>query len=91
MSGGGNKVYIPQYTGTMVLTYTNPKLTGGYAEFTSSGTLTWAGEIPRQTDLFCVGGGGAGAWAAEHTAFAVAAAVAVVTPRPCLLQSCRQA
>lgn len=58
-SGGAGKVYTPQYTGTMNLVYTNAKQTGGYAEFTSSGTLTWLGDPPEEADLFCVGGGGA--------------------------------
>lgn len=42
------------------MVWTNEKQTGGYAEFTTSGTLTWLPEPPPEVDLFCVGGGGAG-------------------------------
>lgn len=60
-SVGGPKVYTPVYTGNMNLVYTNAKQTGGYIEFTSSGTLTWAENTPpKKSDLFCVGGGGGG-------------------------------
>lgn len=51
----------PQYTGTMNAIYTSTAMTGGYAEFTTSGTLTWEGEMPETVDIFCVGGGGGGA------------------------------
>lgn len=45
----------------MSIVWTNEKQTGGYAEFTSSGTLTWAENTPPpEADLFCVGGGGSG-------------------------------
>ena len=57
---GSGKVFTPLYTGAMNLVYTNSDQTGGYAEFTSSGTLTWLTDPPDETDLFCVGGGGAG-------------------------------
>ena len=57
-SGGGGRVYTPVYTGNMSIVWTNEKQTGGYAEFTSSGTLTWIPEPPPEVDLFCVGGGG---------------------------------
>lgn len=58
---GSGKVFTPLYTGAMNLVYTNAKQTGGYAEFTSSGTLTWmVNGPPKGVDVFCVGGGGGG-------------------------------
>lgn len=62
-SGGKTPVY-PQYTGTMNVVYLNDDATAGYAEFTSSGTLSWVNDqLPKgvKFDLFCVGGGAGGA------------------------------
>lgn len=60
-SGGKTPVY-PQYTGTMNFVNLSGDGTSGFAEFTSSGVLTWAeGSAPRtKFDLFCVGGGASG-------------------------------
>lgn len=51
---------LPLYTGTMNVVYLTDDGMSGYAEFTSSGTLTWQNDfVPEgiKFDLFCVGGG----------------------------------
>lgn len=56
--GGGKRLYIPRYSGTMNVVYTEDGA-GGYAEFTTSGQLSWEFNAPpKRVDLFCVGGGG---------------------------------
>lgn len=61
VGAGGNKVPItPIYTGVMnCVVFDDGK--SGYAEFLTSGELSWAGGIvPETVDMFAVGGGGGG-------------------------------
>jgi hypothetical protein len=59
-SGGGKKLFAPQFTGKSKLVLLNGGK-AGYMEFYTSGTLTWLDDkVPPSVDMFCVGGGGGG-------------------------------
>lgn len=60
---GGSPSYIPQFSGQGKLMLLTDDGSSGYAEFTSSGVLTWKGNrVPQGVDVFCVGGGAGGCY-----------------------------
>lgn len=60
---GGTPSYVPQYSGQGKITLLSDDGSSGYAEFTSSGVLTWKGNrVPGNVDIFCVGGGAGGCY-----------------------------
>lgn len=60
---GGKTAFIPQFSGQGKITLLSDDGSSGYAEFTSSGVLTWKGNrVPKNVDVFCVGGGAGGCY-----------------------------